>query len=191
MCLEKRLVFAHELNSLQAKAQAYFDLGKIHCSLGNNEQSISCFEHQRNIAQDLGDRYAISDSTSSLGQVLLQMKNFDGALKLHLQDKELCESLGNSNLLARAMGNLGTAYESLRNYNESIRHFERQLQLASDRLTKAFACESLGRVFHVIGETAQAINYLRQGLVISQSLNKSEEEAKIRQRLGKTIFHHI
>lgn len=184
MCLEKRLVVAHESGNFEAKAAAYGDLGNIHSALGNNEQAVNCLEHQRNIAQDIGDRYAISDSTSSLGSVFLQMGDLEGALKLHLLDAELCENLGVANLQARSFGNLGSVYESLRNYNEAVRCFDKQLQLSSDRLTKAFACEALGRVFHTIGEASQAINFLRQGLVISQSLNKSEEEAKIRYRLG-------
>lgn len=41
-----------------------------------------------------------------------------------------------------------------------------------------------GRVFHTMGQIPEAINFLRQGLAIAQSLNKSEEEAKIRHRLG-------
>lgn len=44
---------------------------------------------------------------------------------------------------------------------------------------------SVGRVFHQMGQHAQAINYLKQGLSIAQSINKSEEEAKIRHQLGK------
>lgn len=145
-------------------------------------------EHQRNIAQELGDRYAISDATSSLGQVFLQMKDLEAAKKLHMIDQELCESLGIANLQARSCGNLGAVFEKLNNFNEAIRQFEKQLQLSSDRLTKVYACESLGRVFHTIGESAQAMNFLRQGLVISQSLNKSEEEAKIRHRLGLVLI---
>lgn len=39
-----------------------------------------------------------------------------------------------------------------------------------------------------MGQTAQAINFLRQGLAIAQSLNKSEEEAKIRHQLGMSNF---
>lgn len=35
-----------------------------------------------------------------------------------------------------------------------------------------------------MGQSINSINYLRQGLAIAQSLNKSEEEAKIRHRLG-------
>lgn len=162
--------------------------GNIHSALRNHEQAVNCLEHQRNIAQELGDRYAISDATSSLGQVFLQMNDLEAAKKLHLHDQELCESLGNASLQARSCGNLGSVYEKLNNFNEAIRQFEKQLQLASDRLTKVYACESLGRVFHTIGETSQAISFLRQGLVISQSLNKSEEEAKIRHRLGLVLI---
>lgn len=188
VCLEKRLVVAHELGSIEAKAAAYGDLGNIHSQLGNNKQAVNCLEHQRNIAQDLGDRVAISDSTSSLGSVFLQMGDLEGALKLHLHDLELCDSLGIATLQARACGNLAAVYESLRNYNESIRHFEKQLALSSDRLTKAYACEALGRIFHTIGQIQQSINYLRQGLTIAQSLNKCEEEAKIRHRLGIVLI---
>lgn len=165
-----------------------FAIGNIHSALKNYKQAVNCLEHQRNIAQDLGDRYAISDATSSLGQVFLQMNDLEAAKKLHLIDQELCESLCNPGLQARSCGNLGTVYEKLNNFNEAIRQFEKQLKLASDRLTKVYACESLGRVFHTIGDTTQAINLLRQGLVISQSLNKSEEEAKIRYRLGVVLI---
>lgn len=45
----------------------------------------------------------------------------------------------------------------------------------------------IGRVFHTMAQIPQAINFLRQGLAIAQSLNRSEEEAKIRHRFGN--FH--
>lgn len=43
----------------------------------------------------------------------------------------------------------------------------------------------LGRVFHTMSQLQQAINILRQGLAIAQSLNRSEEEARTRHRLGE------
>lgn len=116
------------------------------------------------------------------------MGDLEGALKLHLHDLELCDTLGIATLQARAYGNLAVVYESLRNYNESIRHFEKQLALSTDGLTKLLTCEGLGRVFHTIGQIQNSINYLRQGLTIAQSLNKCEEEAKIRHRLGIVLI---
>ncbi|XP_055374817.1 tetratricopeptide repeat protein 28 [Condylostylus longicornis] len=212
VCLEKRLVVAHELGNtafadLGKKAAAYGDLGNIHNALGNYEQAINCLEHQKEIAKELGDEVLLSDASSSLGNVYQNMGKGDDALKLHIQDLEKCENLEFVSLQARACGNLGKVYESLKNYTEAIKYFEKQLSLASDRLSKAFACGALGkfykllfstnsvieiqifkgRVYLQIGETAQAINFLRQGLAIAQSLNKSEEEAKIRHQLGLAL----
>lgn len=55
MCLEKRLVVAHELGGEGGgKAQAYGELGTLHSQLGNYEQALSCLEHQLNIARSAG-----------------------------------------------------------------------------------------------------------------------------------------
>lgn len=53
VCLEKRLVVAHELGSLEAKAAAYGELGQLHATLGNLEQAVSCLDHQQAIAREL------------------------------------------------------------------------------------------------------------------------------------------
>lgn len=188
VCLEKRLVASHELGSLEAKAASYGDLGNIHSLLGNYEQAVKCFEHQRDIAHELGDRITTSDSTSGLGSVFLQMGDIEGALKMHQMDLELCDSMEMQSLQARACGNLGTVYEALKSYPDAITFFEKQLALTTDRLTKAFACGSLGRVYHTMGQLPQSINFLRQGLAIAQSLNRCEEEAKIRHRLGLVLL---
>lgn len=191
------------MGSPEAKAAAYGDLGSIHSALGNHEQAVNCLEHQREIANELGDRVTTSDATSALGNVYQQMGDLESALKLHKMDLELCESIGMLSLQARACGNLGSVHESLKNYLEAVKFFEKQLSLSADRLTKAHACGALGnffhsdnlgeivisgiipgRVFHQMNQTAQSINFLRQGLAIAQSLNKSEEEAKIRHQLG-------
>lgn len=45
-----------------------------------------------------------------------------------------------------------------------------------------------GRVLHTVRQMSQARDFLTEGMSIAQSLNKSEEEAKIRYRLGKYFF---
>ncbi|XP_067636039.1 tetratricopeptide repeat protein 28 isoform X1 [Eurosta solidaginis] len=187
VCLEKRLVVAHELGSPEVKAVAYGDLGNIHSALGNYEQAVNCLEHQQEIARELGDRALVSDATSALGNVYQRMSDADGALRLHKMDLEMCEHLGAGALQARACSNLGAVYESIRSYVDAVKFYEKQLALTADRLSKAYACGSLGRVFHQMGQHGQAINFLRQGLAIAQSINKSEEEAKIRYQLGLAL----
>ncbi|XP_013103199.2 tetratricopeptide repeat protein 28 [Stomoxys calcitrans] len=187
VCLEKRLVVAHELGSPDVKAVAYGDLGNIHCALGNHEQAVNCLEHQQEIARELGDRILVSDATSALGNVYQRMGDNDGALKLHKMDLEMGDHLGNAGMQARACGNLGAVYEAIRSYDDAVKFYEKQLTMTTDHLSKTFACGSLGRVFHQMGQHAEAINYLKQGLAIAQSINKSEEEAKIRHQLGLAL----
>uniref|UniRef100_A0A182NRB1 TPR_REGION domain-containing protein n=1 Tax=Anopheles dirus TaxID=7168 RepID=A0A182NRB1_9DIPT len=187
VCLEKRLVVSHELGNPEAKAAAYGDLGSIHSALGNFEQAINCLEHQRDIARELGDRVLTSDAISGLGAVFQQMGDYDESLRLHKQDLELGESINHATLQARACGNLGSVYDALRNYSESARYYEKQLTLTADRQTKAHACLALGRVYHSMEQVPQAVGFLRQGLAIAQSLNKLEDEAKLRYRLGLSL----
>lgn len=70
VCLEKRLVVAHELGGEGGeKAQAYCELGTLHSQLGNYEQALSCLEHQLSIARSAGVRQlclAVRFSASAL-----------------------------------------------------------------------------------------------------------------------------
>lgn len=138
--------------------------------------------------RELSDRVGTSDAISSLGNVFQQMGDYEGALRLFILDMELTQSIGNNNLLARTYGNLGKIHESMKNYQESVRCLEKQLSLSNDRLVKSLSCLALGRVLSRLGETSQAINFLQQALQISQSLNKSEDESRIRYFLGIALL---
>lgn len=189
VCLEKRLFVAHELGSIESKAAAYGDLGNIHCAMNNYDQAVSCLEHQRDIARELDDRSMTSDAIASLGTVFLQMGDFDAALRLHKMDLELCESVGNNALqIARAYGNLAAVYEKLKNSHEAVKCLEKQSTLATDRFMKTTCFLNLGKILLSMNQTARSIDCLQQALQIAQSLNKSEEESKIRYALGLSLL---
>lgn len=46
----------------------------------------------------------------------------------------------------------------------------------------------LGRVHHALNNHSQAVEYLRQGLTIAEQLGRREDEAKIRHRLGLSLW---
>lgn len=116
------------------------------------------------------------------------MNDYDGALRLHKMDLELSENIGLSSLQARAYGNIASVYEALKNYSEAVKCLEKQLDLTTDKHIKCLCSLALGRVLHTINETAQAINYLNQALQIAQSLNKLEDESKIRYALATSMI---
>ncbi|KAI5696189.1 hypothetical protein M8J75_009497 [Diaphorina citri] len=191
VCFEKRLVMAHELNNNEAKASAYGELGHIHASLGNFEQATSCLEHQLNIARELNDKVGQSDAVCGLGNVYQQKGEFQTALQYHQTDLELGLSLDLTAAQTRACGNLASVHEAMGNLDEAIKYQEQHLSIATtsnDKLAKISAFTSLGRIHHSLSNTSQAIAYLQQGLQLCELLNRREEEARIRHRLGLALW---
>ncbi|XP_048757568.2 tetratricopeptide repeat protein 28-like isoform X3 [Ostrea edulis] len=191
VCFEKRLVVAHELNSSSAKASAYGELGCLHSLLGNFEQAISCLQHQLSIAQEMEDRRCEGEAACGLGGVYQNMGDYDKALEYHQMDLQIAEQTSNSTYQCRAYGNLGLTHESLGNFEDAIQYQEQHLSIAAqlnDRVAKTLAYSSLGRVHLALNNHTQSVEYLRQGLTIAEQLGRREDEAKIRHRLGLSLW---
>ncbi|XP_039628260.1 tetratricopeptide repeat protein 28 isoform X2 [Polypterus senegalus] len=191
VCFEKRLVVAHELGESSNKAQAYGELGSLHSQLGNYEQAISCLERQLSIARDMKDRILESDASCGLGGVYQQMGEYETALQFHQLDLEISEETNNPTCQGRAYGNLGLTYESLGNYERAVVYQEQHLSIAAqmnDLVAKTVAYSSLGRTHHALQNYSQAVMYLQEGLRLAEQLGRREDEAKIRHRLGLSLW---
>uniref|UniRef100_A0A3B5MNQ0 Tetratricopeptide repeat domain 28 n=1 Tax=Xiphophorus couchianus TaxID=32473 RepID=A0A3B5MNQ0_9TELE len=191
VCFEKRLVVAHELGECGGKAQAYGELGALHSQLGNYEQAISCLERQLAIARDTQDRLLEGDASCGLGAVYQAMGEYETALRCHQSDLEIAEEAGSTTRQARAYGNLGLTYESLGNYERAVVFQEQHLSVAAqtnDLAAKTLAYGSLGRTHHALQNYSQAVMYLQEGLRLAEQLARREDEAKIRHRLGLSLW---
>ncbi|KAM7391552.1 hypothetical protein PAMP_022234 [Pampus punctatissimus] len=191
VCFEKRLVVAHELGECGGKAQAYGELGALHSQLGNYEQAISCLERQLAIARDTQDRLLEGDASCGLGAVYQAMGEYETALRCHQSDLEIAEEAGSPIRQARAYGNLGLTYELLGNYERAVVFQEQHLSVAAqtnDLGAKTLAYGSLGRTHHALQNYSQAVMYLQEGLRLAEQLARREDEAKIRHRLGLSLW---
>ncbi|XP_051541756.1 tetratricopeptide repeat protein 28-like isoform X2 [Myxocyprinus asiaticus] len=191
VCFEKRLVVAHELGECGGKAQAYGELGNIHSQLGNYEQAISCLERQLGIARDTQDRLLESDASCGLGTVYQLMGEHDTALQFHQLDLQIAEEMGSASCQGRAYGNLGLTYESLGNFERAMVYQEQHLSIAAqtnDLVAKTLAYSSLGRTHHALQNYSQSVMYLQEGLRLAEQLGRREDEAKIRHRLGLSLW---
>ncbi|RXM98288.1 Tetratricopeptide repeat protein 28 [Acipenser ruthenus] len=191
VCFEKRLVVAHELGESFNKAQAYGELGSLHSQLGNYEQAISCLERQLNIAREVKDRILESAAACGLGGVYQHMGEYDTALQYHQLDLEISEETNNPTCQGRAYGNLGLTYESLGNFERAVVYQEQHLSIAAqmnDLVAKTVAYSSLGRTHHALQNYSQAVMYLQEGLRLAEQLGRREDEAKIRHRLGLSLW---
>ncbi|KAJ8338855.1 hypothetical protein SKAU_G00356410 [Synaphobranchus kaupii] len=191
VCFEKRLVVAHELGEGGTKAQAYGELGSLHSQLGNYEQAISCLERQLAIARETGDRLLDGHASCGLGAVYQLMGEHDTALRYHQLDLDIAEETGSAGCQGRAYGNLGLTYESLGNFERAVVYQEQHLSIAAetnDLAAKTLAYSSLGRTHHALQNYSQAVMYLQEGLRLAEQLARREDEAKIRHRLGLSLW---
>uniref|UniRef100_A0A8D0D4F0 Tetratricopeptide repeat protein 28 n=1 Tax=Sander lucioperca TaxID=283035 RepID=A0A8D0D4F0_SANLU len=192
VCFEKRLVVAHELGGEGGgKAQAYCELGTLHSQLGNYEQSLSCLEHQLNIARTAGDKSLEAEASDALGGVYQLMADNETALQWHQRALDIAEQTGCVRSQGRAYGNLGLTYEALGKYERAVVFQEQHLSVAAqtnDLIAKTLAYGSLGRTHHALQNYAQAVMYLQEGLRLAEQLGRREDEAKIRHRLGLSLW---
>ncbi|KAM8828144.1 tetratricopeptide repeat protein 28 isoform 2-T2 [Spinachia spinachia] len=192
VCFEKRLVVAHELGGGGGgKAQAYGELGTLHSQLGNYEQALSCLEHQLSIARTAGDKSLEAEASDALGGVYQLMADNETALQWHQRALDIAEQTGCVRSQGRAYGNLGLTYEALGKYERAVVFQEQHLSVAaqtSDLIAKTLAYGSLGRTHHALQNYAQAVMYLQEGLRLSEQLGRREDEAKIRHRLGLSLW---
>nr|XP_033502466.1 tetratricopeptide repeat protein 28 isoform X3 [Epinephelus lanceolatus] len=192
VCFEKRLVVAHELGGEGGgKAQAYGELGTLHSQLGNYEQSLSCLEHQLNIARTAGDKSLEAEASDALGGVYQLMADNETALQWHQRALDIAEQTGCVRSQGRAYGNLGLTYEALGKFERAVVFQEQHLSVAAqtnDLIAKTLAYGSLGRTHHALQNYAQAVMYLQEGLRLAEQLGRREDEAKIRHRLGLSLW---
>uniref|UniRef100_A0A3Q2VKA4 Tetratricopeptide repeat protein 28 n=1 Tax=Haplochromis burtoni TaxID=8153 RepID=A0A3Q2VKA4_HAPBU len=192
VCFEKRLVVAHELGGEgEGKAQAYGELGTLHSQLGNYEQALSCLEHQLNIARIAGDKSLEAEASNALGGVYQLMADNETALQWHQRALDIAEQTGCVRGQGRAYGNLGLTYEALGKYERAVVFQEQHLSVAAqtnDLIAKTMAYGSLGRTHHALQNYAQAVMYLQEGLRLAEQLGRREDEAKIRHRLGLSLW---
>ncbi|XP_077398379.1 tetratricopeptide repeat protein 28 isoform X2 [Vanacampus margaritifer] len=192
VCLEKRLVVAHELGgAVGGKAQAYGELGALHSQLGNYEQALSCLEHQLGIARSAGDKSMEAEASDVLGGVYQLMADYETARQWHQRALDMAEQMGCVRNQTRAYGNLGVTYEALGDYERALVFQEQHLSMAAqtnDLVAKTLAYGSLGRIHHALGNYTQAVIYLQEGLRLAEQLARQEDEAKIRHRLGLSLW---
>ncbi|XP_041825127.1 tetratricopeptide repeat protein 28 isoform X2 [Melanotaenia boesemani] len=192
VCFEKRLVVAHELGGEGGgKAQAYGELGTLHSQLGNYEQALSCLEHQLSIARSAGDKSLEAEASDALGAVYQLMADYETALQWHQRALDIAEQMGCVRSQGRAYGNLGLTYEALGKYERAVVFQEQHLSVAAqtnDLMAKTLAYGSLGRTHHALQNYAQAVMYLQEGLRLAEHLGRREDEAKIRHRLGLSLW---
>ncbi|PWA26519.1 hypothetical protein CCH79_00001228 [Gambusia affinis] len=137
------------------------------------------------------DKSLEAEASDALGGVYQLMADNETALQWHQRALSIAEQTGCVRSQGRAYGNLGLTYEALGNYERAVVFQEQHLSVAAqtnDLTAKTLAYGSLGRTHHALQNYTQAVMYLQEGLRLAEQLSRREDEAKIRHRLGLSLW---
>ncbi|TPP59289.1 G-protein-signaling modulator 2 [Fasciola gigantica] len=127
--------------------------GERLCRAGELQDGISCFHSA--LSRGTTDLRCLSAIYCQLGNAYFCHQNYAKALEYHGLDLAVARSTGSIVNEAQASGNLGNALKMLGKYEESIKCFNRQLDLSrqlEDKQLEARALYNLGSVYHAKGK---------------------------------------
>ncbi len=162
-------------------SRAYLSAGQLNKALEYQER---CFQ----IATNLDNDEMRAKALSNLGQTLSAMGRENEALVAHRKSLLLSQADEDEVACARQLESIARLQQSQGEHRKALRSFDRVLgtlekyhdggaQVARVRCRKALS-------LHALGDSAQAIEMLKDGMAVSRGAGDKEEEAYVLQQLG-------
>jgi len=160
-------------------ARVLFELGWIHCDLGDATNAIEYYEQALSIDKEVyGDRHPsvarilgnLGLAWNDLGDAQNAIEYYEHALSI---DKEVYGDRHPS--VAASLSNLGTAWRDLGDAQKAIEYYERALSIDKEVYGErhprlATILGSLGVAWYDIGDAQNAIAYYEQALSIDKEV---------------------
>ncbi|XP_026681629.1 tetratricopeptide repeat protein 28-like [Diaphorina citri] len=201
---KQELTISKEVKDRNSEASTHGNLAVAYQALGAHDMALFHYRAHLNIARELKDTAGEACALLNLGNCLSSRAEFAQAVPYYENYLMLSQELHDIEGEARACHLLGYAHYCLGHYREAVRYYDQDLLLAKDlqdktRLGRAYCnlglahsglgnLDNLRRIHHSLSNTSQAIAYLQQGLQLCELLNRREEEARIRHRLGLALW---
>jgi len=162
-------------------SRAYLSAGQLNKALEYQER---CFQ----IATNLDNDEMRAKALSNLGQTLSAMGRENDALIAHRKSLLLSQADEDELACARQLESIAHLLQSKGEHRKALRSFDRVLgtlqkhhdagvHVARVRCRKALS-------LHALGDSAQAIEMLKDGMAVSRGVGDKEEEAYVLQQLG-------
>ncbi len=172
----KALHLATRINHRQSIAISLHGIGNIYSDIGDFENAIPFFRKSLQIERERNNKTGIEYSYANLAEAYTMLKMKDSAryymdLTLNLA-KEL---YGKNNAIEYNL--LGKFYYTFGQYDEAIRAYEtslKQLENSSIKRYMANGLIMLGKSYAAKGKRTKAVELIRRGLDIAQSIDSKE-----------------
>jgi tetratricopeptide (TPR) repeat protein len=189
-----------EVENTQGKARILTVLGYSQRRLGSPEQAIALHQEALNLARQVGDQPCEIANLNHLSRLSLDQKDFGTALALAQRALILARQNGERQGEANALASLGFSevliarqqeVVNLEELETAIGYLEQGQKLAEklrDVQNLALCCVGLGIVYVATEQSAQARQWLEQGVTLAQQMGDRDLQALSHTYLGEACY---
>jgi len=205
----KALTMEEEIGDKSLIARVTGNIGNVYQSVNDFPKALEYYFKALKMDEEIGDKNGIARVTGNIGTVYFKQRDYPKALEYYSTALKLDEEIGNKQYAAGIIGNIGEIYTSQENYSMAIIYEQKALKMdeeIGDKHTAAWQSVFIGHAYLSLAtevplkagavihggefsKTAflcQAIDYLRQGLVISKEINAPDVMQDCYENLAKS-----
>ena len=162
------------------EALAYNDLGFNDYVSAEYKESISDFEHYRELSQGMNDHQNAASAINNLGNVYIELGNYSKALGYYIEALGERKKTGNKAGIAQSYNNLGYLYKEIGDYDNAIENILIALKIFEDIKDEngiSYCYTFLGIIYDLKRDFTISLKYHSIALGLERKINHKSEEA--------------
>lgn len=180
-----------EIGDGDGEARSVGTLGEAYRSLNRNDEALTLFEQQLQIAIKNGDRKRQITALGDKGVTLVKLRRYTEAILVFKEVRQLAKLTGNHEEEFNTLCNLGRAHALSGNTDEAIKTFEQQIEVgkAMGLVSKQLhAIKHISEMFAGRGAHQEAKEWLKAGIILSETSKDHHDQPGAIFELSKFLF---
>lgn len=164
------------------------NLGGFYFIESNLFKAIQYTQEGIDLDKEIGNKRGVAIGFNNLGDLYASKKQYDKAIVYYEESLKIRYELNEKKGITVAKYNLALSYKALKNIQKAIILFEESLILAKELnyLSYVQGCyEELASLYAMQNRNTEAYNFLKQAMVLKDSLHKEEKNAKFMELQAK------
>jgi len=192
---------SEQLGDRKLVAYSFYKIGLLHFRRGNIPQAKLNYLQSKQLLEQTGAPSDLVRLLSGLANVCLYQDALKEAKEYSQQSVALANSLGSDDKpligpiqygVAVSWGNLGDLAKGEGHYDEALAYYQKALEslrslsnvLPQYRADVADSLADIGRVYRVMGNHSQALNYLNEASALAKTLQQPDKLASVLNSIG-------
>ncbi|MBD2440066.1 lipopolysaccharide assembly protein LapB [Nostoc sp. FACHB-110] len=186
--VQEALKIAQGINSIEGQGLSLSNLGLVAARLGNYNQAIKLYETALTYRRQKGDLIGEANTLNNLGDAYLAAKNYPDTISAYGLAMRMAKMNGDSTIQLRAIDGLVKAHSSVGRNERAFELLQERLILAQElqnlpEQLKSFV--SYAELYEQLGNYPTAKNFYERAIAIAHTLDDSQRELALKDRLTK------